>query len=106
MSLCDTCRNPGRCCSGFLLNGGAWPARAAHPLEVLAELATVNIRETIGLPFMPLYRRAADGAWLFWCPNLGRDGRCTVYENRPLMCREYEAGSDPLCAEHVPPQAS
>ena len=55
----------------------------------------------VGLPFMPLMTRP-DGRWLLWCPVLGRDGRCTDYENRPALCRSFEAGSDPLCAMHHP----
>ena len=27
---------------------------------------------------------------------------CTIYADRPQLCRDYEAGSDPLCIEHVP----
>ncbi|MCQ4297836.1 YkgJ family cysteine cluster protein [Pseudomonas stutzeri] len=30
-----------------------------------------------------------------WCAALDRDSmRCTIYENRPLICREFELGSD------------
>lgn len=50
----------------------------------------------IGLPFMPLYQMPS-GAWRMWCPRLGRDGRCTDYENRPALCRGYVAGEDPVC---------
>ena len=34
-----------------------------------------------------------DGDWFLAvanrCRNLTRDGRCKIYENRPLICREY-----------------
>jgi Fe-S-cluster containining protein len=31
-------------------------------------------------------RKRADGA----CVHLGEDGRCTVYEHRPTVCRTYD----------------
>ncbi len=38
-----------------------------------------------------------DGDWYVQfqttCKNLGADNLCTVYETRPEICREYEAGS-------------
>ena len=40
-------------------------------------------------------RRLDDG----WCAALDRDSmRCTIYANRPLICREFEMGS-PECVE-------
>lgn len=119
MSLCDACRAPGRCCTGFYLQNGDF-GRGRPALEVLVELATawtgtapmlgaVRVHPTfdltaiediqVGMPFMPLMRRPADGAWRFWCPVLRADGRCGDYENRPALCRDYQAGSDKLCAE-------
>lgn len=38
---------------------------------------------------------------VFDCPLLGEDGRCTDYDGRPELCRLYEAGSDPICAEYT-----
>ncbi|MBA1265185.1 YkgJ family cysteine cluster protein [Stutzerimonas stutzeri] len=36
-------------------------------------------------------RRLDDG----WCAALDRDSmRCTIYERRPLICREFELGSE------------
>ncbi len=29
--------------------------------------------------------------WKGRCPKLGEDGRCTVYDSRPLVCRLYGA---------------
>jgi hypothetical protein len=29
--------------------------------------------------------------------DAGEDGRCGDYGNRPHLCREFAAGSDPLC---------
>ncbi len=106
MSACDTCRNPGRCCVGMDLNGGALP-KAETPLGVVAELQEMPQPTVKGdwlpLPFLPLYRRPTqDGSvsWLLWCPMLSREGRCTIYENRPWLCQHYQPKQDALCAEY------
>jgi Fe-S-cluster containining protein len=101
--LCDHCRNPGRCCSGFGLNLEANEDDTA--LHLLVKLESVlhgdcQGRPMLGAPFMPLYR-AAD-RWRFWCPLLGADGRCTDYANRPRLCSDFTAGTDALCAEYRP----
>lgn len=92
-TLCDTCPAPGTCCRAFHPGPGGAAWKGLTSLEVMAGLADM------GLPFAPLYQHA-NGAWLFWCPNLGRDGRCRDYENRPATCRDFEPGSDVLCVLH------
>lgn len=37
----------------------------------------------------------------FGCNNLGKDGRCLDYDNRPELCRLYQAQQDALCCEYV-----
>lgn len=96
---CDTCPVPGNCCRFFELQGGEFAVGKSY-LETLVLLATRFV------PFMPLVRSPIFKGWRFWCPNLGRDGRCTDYENRPDTCRKYEVGSDPLCVLHVPAPAA
>lgn len=101
--LCDHCRRPGRCCSGFALNLEVSEEETA--LHLLVRLATIlhqdcQGRPMLGAPFLPLYRPG--GEWRFWCPLLGHDGRCTDYENRPLLCAMFQPGADPLCEMHVP----
>lgn len=106
---CDHCPKPGKCCRYFVLwvrdvngdkraLGQASPdCRPDHGLEVLAMLAEYE------MPFDILFREAS-GSFTFWCPNLGRDGRCTDYENRPSPCRSFQPAMEPLCAIHVPAQ--
>ena len=99
--LCATCVEPGRCCRAFYL---------ATREEGEAEVRTGKTRDEVqamldrkGWPFLPVARRpfVVDGvevdAWLFTCPELNAEGRCSVYENRPQLCRDFKAGSDPLC---------
>jgi Fe-S-cluster containining protein len=39
---------------------------------------------------------------VYTCTNLGADGRCTIYESRPEMCRLYgdSNSSHPVCEYH------
>ena len=92
-SLCDRCRAPGACCRAVTLSGeeGAL-GPAASGLELSALMAVA------WLPFAPLLRHP-DGVMVFWCSNLGRDGRCADYAHRPELCRAYEPGTGVICAE-------
>jgi Fe-S-cluster containining protein len=116
MSLCDTCVQPGHCCRDIPIHTSAWgnfyphqwPEKAAEQLE----------RELPGHPFIPLRLEmypldvidpTAEGPYGFgrWsCKNLTPDGRCGDYDNRPNLCKNYEAGSDRLCVMYVPPEAA
>lgn len=55
--------------------------------------------QDIGFPFVPFFV-GEHNSWRLWCPNLTREGRCGDYENRPRLCRSFQAGSDPLCIMH------
>jgi Fe-S-cluster containining protein len=100
-TLCDGCRAPGACCRILSLAGEEGPlGPRSSLLEISALLATA------ALPFVPLVR-LDDGVVLFWCPHLGRDGRCGEYDHRPELCRDYREGSGVICIEspdHVPPR--
>ena len=93
MSLCDTCMKPGACCQRLFLTGAGGEAEAPKSFEAAEHFAMRS-----GLPFRPLYQTEA--AWHWWCTALGSDGRCTIYENRPQLCRDFKPGSDPLCVHY------
>ena len=112
-TLCDRCQRPGSCCTftlyGGLEDGNGFENRDVTALEILAKLASAQVGDCsgsgtsdpwfpIGLPFLPLGRRA-NGRWWLWCPLLVA-GRCSIYEDRPSLCRHYQAGSDLLCWHH------
>jgi len=103
MSLCNQC---GACCRVLTLE--------QSPQEVQA-MATVT--RVIGIPsdtifaaahWHPLTRaeamrrnpfytaRLPADAHLYWCDQLGEDGRCLAYEERPLVCRGYPWYGQPL----------
>ena len=77
---CDTC--VARCCrlTVALMPGDDVPGRYIEEDE----------------QGMPMMRRADDG----WCVALDRGTLlCTIYERRPLVCREFATGSDDCLAE-------
>jgi Fe-S-cluster containining protein len=54
------------------------------------------------LPFRPIAGSMTAEGWRYWCPALDRStGRCTIYDNRPELCRSYNAGRDNLCIHHL-----
>jgi Fe-S-cluster containining protein len=95
-SLCETCTDPGRCCRRFSLNIG-WFSKANWKQEAEKALEQYNV------PFYAesIYKEEAEMVvpW-FSCTKLGGDGRCTIYDERPHVCRTYKPGSDELCAMH------
>ena len=95
MSACDTCRDPGACCKRLMLGG---VTEKAFPTKLEAQaIAAAWPFEPTGLPFIAV--RPVDGHWVFTCPLLDWEtGRCTEYETRPTLCRDFEPLSDPLCA--------
>jgi Fe-S-cluster containining protein len=107
MSACDTCAKPGACCNDFVLNGyngalrfseGNWQAEAIERMDGME------------MPFRPL-RIDADQAGSepgqvmirFTCPAVTDEGRCSIYENRPQLCRVYQPLQDKLCVMYVEP---
>jgi len=101
MSICDTCRVPGACCKGFVLNfrvsADNWHDEATQKLAQYRLDFIRPVRPHVTSRDMP--ERVSV---MFDCTRVGEDGRCTQYEDRPPLCHAYEAGSDSLCAMHVP----
>jgi Fe-S-cluster containining protein len=109
MSACDTCVKPGACCHDFALNGSRGGLRFGE--ENWLEEATTRM-EQYGMPFQPL--RIDPQKWngdeetglvavRFTCPKVTPEGRCSIYETRPKLCRDYKAGEDKLCVMYVEP---
>lgn len=92
--LCEICPRPGHCCLKFNLH--------MNQLAGSKDLLDAQERlEDLGLPFEVLDYANPDDPFitdlLCSCPKLSSDGRCTIYETRPLTCRKFVPGSDPLC---------
>lgn len=106
-SLCDRCQGKGACCSGFMLNSGSWPSgdwpsgigRTLTADQVVKALRDNPQPHVDGvsrtLRFHPLYQDDAK-RWHFWC-DAWKDGRCSIHNQRPNLCRDYPAQHDKLC---------
>ncbi len=116
MTMCDTCLQKGSCCRGLILDM-RFPYDM-HPNEVYRHLAEGTDpfdpdKKREKCPnFAPIQRVhfhfAKDGKvpatteWMFTCTQLDyKTGLCKIYEDRPQVCRDYEAGSSPLCFHYT-----
>jgi Fe-S-cluster containining protein len=90
--------SPGACCKRMFLSGGDEGQELEAPMS---HERAEHLAMRYNLPMRPL-DQSDDGTWMWWCTALDRDGRCSVYENRPTLCQMYAAGSSPLCVHHVP----
>lgn len=101
-SLCDTCKSPGYCCRRIHLYGGGIEDPSLLDEDVADKLAEYEEWEESNgneFPFV-VFGRGESGSVLVTCPKLGNDGRCTIYERRPTLCRNYEPKSDTLCVHY------
>ena len=99
MSACDACLKPGHCCRRIALGHPDFCGTREKAQAKLDEQARVHEDRDQAFPFV-LTDQVPLGDRKFWrcdCTALGADGRCTVYERRPALCRLYEPGSDDLC---------
>jgi Fe-S-cluster containining protein len=116
MSLCDTCKRPGHCCSGFMLGGGSFPpARTREEAQAQIDKQLMHrVDGTLQIsPFELMYLEnflQADhvtgikdwvAGWKMRCTKLV-NGRCSIYDTRPQLCKDYAPATDSLCFHHVP----
>ena len=96
----NDCPDLGYCCREFKLCFGG---RTFGGLEknLKPEFMTKRIQER-GYPFHATDYDHLTGAWNFSCSKLGPDGRCTIYVDRPDVCRNFLPCSDSrLCCVHL-----
>ena len=99
---CDTCKTS-VCCSAFVIqltkqeyDSGLYAENAVEvkPGKVSGRaLALV----TVGIPDLPSLKDTGyylEGPLGVSCTFLGAQGECTIYEDRPIVCRTYSCVSD------------
>jgi Fe-S-cluster containining protein len=104
---CDRCIDPGMCCRSFPLSHyfdfGVTPAKI---MKWLAQNGLAMFRPLRRIHVWCSDHTGASGKkesgkwveqWSFRCTALGEDGRCTIYDSRPDLCRTYEPGCDMMC---------
>lgn len=99
--LCDVCISPGACCRKVYLSGGPKDDPTRQIDAPMSFERAEHLALGYGLPFRPS-EQLPDGRWSWSCTALGGDGRCTIYETRPQLCRLYAPGQDRLCVHFVP----
>jgi hypothetical protein len=77
---CEAC---GECCRRLVLWHRGRPVREEPEFEALVRKDPFTYSR-----FRPEARNS-DGDLVFACSKLGADGRCTVYADRPVLCRRY-----------------
>lgn len=102
MTLCSICPKPGHCCKSFTLftldetevtfwrDGFEEQAKEYAPFVPTIQAEYVS-KET-GEPYVSV-------RWS--CPHLTGQGRCGIYETRPVICRRFLPGDkSQLCVFH------
>jgi Fe-S-cluster containining protein len=98
-SMCDRCMSPGACCKRIHLSGGSGMKAIGEPMS---HERAEHLALEYGLWMMRPAHQNDDGRWQWNCTQLGPDGRCQIYEDRPELCRSYRPGQDGLCVHYWP----
>ena len=83
MRIEGACKMRGNCCRNLIL------VDRGRPLASLRRFRRLARREAQFEMFVPHDKEFEDGLLRFSCRNLGGDGRCQIYSERPDFCREY-----------------
>lgn len=104
MSLCSVCPKPGMCCRNFPLFNTKSKEEVTFWEATWREDAKKFLLE-MGLPFEPVAVRSTYETEdklkyitaLYSCPKVTVDGRCSIYQDRPQLCRKYLPGNSDIC---------
>lgn len=102
MSLCQMCPKPGMCCKNFPLSQGGfevtfWEGSWKKDVETFLKEKK--------LPFIPVKIHAYYQTKEFFkyvtvvysCPKVTPEGRCSIYKDRPDLCKRYLPGESDIC---------
>lgn len=112
MHLCSVCPEPGHCCRRFDLSRGGqqivyWKDTWEQDYQAdFAEnkypFVATGIREEYSVQDQsdPDFGKQYVSLW-YSCPKVTSEGRCSIYKNRPMLCRTFLPGSSALCVFHA-----
>ena len=90
MSKCSVCPDPGICCRKFIVESDLpWAYTAIETKKTV-----IKRLKDLKLPFKPI--KKGKRRWVLGCTKL-KDGKCTIYSDRPKLCRGYRPGTGRLC---------
>lgn len=98
MTLCAICPKPGNCCAGFGLypTFTFWLDRWRTDAKDYATARDFPFEAQIDQTYTDP-ETGREYVTVKWnCPRLV-DGRCSIYETRPQLCRDYIPGSCGIC---------
>lgn len=102
MNLCQVCPKPGHCCQGFELstpNASFWIEDEKKEERINKFLKEKDLPFEICGAIWPPFECGENKytAWIFNCPKLTSEGRCSIYKTRPKVCQNYIPSRDTLC---------
>ncbi|MFW6349656.1 MAG: YkgJ family cysteine cluster protein [Thiohalospira sp.] len=93
------CNQCGACCAQVLLVSGDRPVKSHRAFRRLVR------RHPDYAMFRPVDRNGR-GELRFTCDNLGADGRCTIHDRRPPLCRDYPSVAMARAGGELPAECS
>ena len=104
MTLCGMCPKPGHCCKNIYLTKQSNGEPPTYWADTWEEDARARMTE-YGYPFLPgriVHTYTSDEGREYVtinydCPKLTDAGLCSIYEDRPKLCRQFVPESSPLC---------
>lgn len=99
LTIAGECNQCGACCAQVLLVSGGRPVRSRRAFRRLVR------RDPDYAMFRPVDRNGR-GELRFTCDNLGGDGRCTIHDRRPQLCRDYPSVAMVRAGGELPAECS
>ena len=92
---CNNCPKRGQCCKNFMLHAKAEQPPWSFTSKDSKERVTSRLKKENLSFFIPTKKYKY--RWLFKCSKISKNGRCTIYQSRPQLCKDFKIGEDVLC---------
>jgi Fe-S-cluster containining protein len=99
---CNICPKPGKCCQKFTIDGDL--GSFSFWKDGTEQKEAKKTLDRYNLPFLTngiaSTHQSDDREYVrlwYTCPELKENGRCSIYEIRPALCRNLMPGEGSLC---------